>query len=63
MAENLIPKAFELCASDNIEEFKKIVPEKVKINAKVSIDFFLTISIKTLFSFFTEDTSYLLSRK
>lgn len=35
MSENLVPKAFELCASDNIDEFKKIVPAKVKINSKV----------------------------
>lgn len=35
MTENFVPKAFELCASDNIEEFKKIVPERVKLNAKV----------------------------
>lgn len=35
MAENLISKAFELCSKDDIEEFKKIVPEKVKINSKV----------------------------
>ena len=64
MSENLVPKAFELCAADNIDEFKQIVPGKVKINAKVFLKLvFLTYSIKMFFYFFTEDTSYLRSRK
>ena len=34
MAE-LVQEAFELCAQDKIDEFRELVPSKVKINAKV----------------------------